>query len=348
MSAYAVPALIAGPQVKVMSELIYQQGMTLLNWPFAACMSVILVGATTGYWLPRILSRCCTNFDLQTEVRLGNYNAELRGRKARRCFSSALLWAYVIAIQVFFVAPVVAITIGSLTTTQYVVFPPKGLTLQWYSRMLDRPEIINSFLLSLGIAFAAATASVLLGLLVGLALVRYSLQLNAVLWLLVVSPMMLPTVVLGFGFLQTYTHLGLGTSILGLLAGHLVIVSPYAFVLIVTGLRSVEPSFEDAARSLGASPMGTLRLITLPIMFWSLLAGWALAFLVSFGDAAVSVFLNTPQVVTLPVRIFDALKYSPLNPQLTAVSSVLVLVTLMVLVASASFIKVDRIMERMK
>ena len=263
-------------------------------------------------------------------------------------FSKVLLWVYVVAMQVFFLAPVVAITVGSLTTTQYVVFPPKGLTLQWYSRMLDRPEIIYSFLLSLGIAFGAATASVLLGLLVSLAIVRYSLRVNTVLWLLVVSPMMLPTVVLGFGFLQTYTHLGLGTSVLGLLAGHLVIVTPYAFVLITTGLRSVDRSLEDAARSLGASPMRTLRLVTLPIMFWSMLAGWALAFLVSFGDAAVSVFLNTPQVVTLPVRIFDALKYSPLNPQLTAVSSVLVLVTLMVLVASASFIRLERIMDRMR
>lgn len=263
-------------------------------------------------------------------------------------FSKVLLWVYVVAMQVFFLAPVVAITVGSLTTTQYVVFPPKGLTLQWYSRMLDRPEIIYSFLLSLGIAFGAATASVLLGLLVSLAIVRYSLRLNTILWLLVASPMMLPTVVLGFGFLQTYTHLGLGTSILGLLAGHLVIVTPYAFVLIVTGLRSVDRSLEDAARSLGASPMRTLGLVTLPIMFWSMLAGWALAFLVSFGDAAVSVFLNTPQVVTLPVRIFDALKYSPLNPQLTAVSSVLVLVTLVVLVASASFIRLERIMDRMR
>jgi len=263
-------------------------------------------------------------------------------------FSKVLLGVYVVAMQVFFLAPVVAITVGSLTTTQYVVFPPKGLTLQWYSRMLDRPEIIYSFLLSLGIAFGAATASVLLGLLVSLAIVRYSLRLNTILWLLVASPMMLPTVVLGFGFLQTYTHLGLGTSILGLLAGHLVIVTPYAFVLIVTGLRSVDRSLEDAARSLGASPMRTLGLVTLPIMFWSMLAGWALAFLVSFGDAAVSVFLNTPQVVTLPVRIFDALKYSPLNPQLTAVSSVLVLVTLVVLVASASFIRLERIMDRMR
>jgi putative spermidine/putrescine transport system permease protein len=263
-------------------------------------------------------------------------------------FSKVLLWVYVVAMQVFFLAPVVAITVGSLTTTQYVVFPPKGLTLQWYSRMLDRPEIIYSFLLSLGIALGAATASVLLGLLVSLAIVRYSLRLNTILWLLVASPMMLPTVVLGFGFLQTYTHLGLGTSILGLLAGHLVIVTPYAFVLIATGLRSVDRSLEDAARSLGASPMRTLGLVTLPIMFWSMLAGWALAFLVSFGDAAVSVFLNTPQVVTLPVRIFDALKYSPLNPQLTAVSSVLVLVTLVVLVASASFIRLERIMDRMR
>lgn len=253
------------------------------------------------------------------------------------------LQVYVAAVVVFLLAPIIAITAGSLTTTQYVVFPPKGLTLDWYLRMFDRSEMLASFALSLGIAAASATIASVVGLAVGLVLVRHPSPLNRILWLMVVSPMMLPAVVLGFAFLQAYTHMGFGTTALGLLAGHVVLVTPYAVALIATGLQSIDPALEAAARSLGATPRRTLRLVTLPLMLWSLAAGWGLAFLVSFGDAAVSIFLNTPEIVTLPVRIFDALRYSPLNPELTAISSGLVIVTLIVLVASASFVRLERI-----
>ena len=115
-----------------------------------------------------------------------------------------LLRLYVAVVGLFLLAPIVAITAGSLTTTQFVVFPPQGLTLRWYLRMFDREEMLASFILSLGIAAAAATVASLAGLLAGLALARYRTPLNRLLWLLVASPMMLPAVVLGFGFLQAY------------------------------------------------------------------------------------------------------------------------------------------------
>jgi putative spermidine/putrescine transport system permease protein len=204
--------------------------------------------------------------------------------------------------------------------------------------------MLGSFGLSLAIAALAATIAAVLGLLVALAMVRHQTRLNHILWLLVVSPMMLPSVVLGLAFLQAYTHMGFGSTVGGLLAGHVVLVTPYAVALILTGLKSLDPTLELAARSLGATPSRALRKVTLPLILWSVVAGWGLAFLVSFGDAAVSVFLNSPEMVTLPVRIFDALRYSPLNPELTAISSGLVIVTLVVLVASASVMRFERLL----
>lgn len=262
-----------------------------------------------------------------------------------KCASFALRLYLCIAV-LFLIAPILAVTIGSLTTTQYVVFPPKGLTFRWYLRMFDRPEMLSSFLLSIGIAAASATIASVIALLSSLVIVRFKTALNAVLWLLVVSPMMLPASVLGFAALQSYTSMGLGTSVTGLLAGHVVLVTPYAVALVTTGLRSIDVRLEEAARSLGASPAHALFQVTIPLMMWSLAAGWVMAFLVSLGDAAVSVFLNTPEVVTLPVRIFDALRYSPLNPQLTALSSVLVLITIAVLFVLAVFVKPEKLMRQ--
>ncbi len=247
---------------------------------------------------------------------------------------------------VFLLAPIVAVTIGSLTTTQFVVFPPRGITLRWYGQMFDRPEMFSSFLLSLGIAAASATIAVVVAVFASMVLTRHRSPLNAVLWMLVVSPMMLPAIVLGFAALQSYTSMGFGNSPLGLLAGHLVLVTPYAVALVTTGLQSVDRTLEEAARSLGASPRKTLIAVTLPLMAWSLAAGWAMAFLVSFGDAAISIFLNTPEMVTLPVRIFDALRYSPLNPQLTALSSMLVLVTALTLVLMAWIMRPERLLKQ--
>lgn len=264
----------------------------------------------------------------------------LGGRRA-----SLVLRAYLGIAVLFLIAPILAVTIGSLTTTQYVVFPPQGLTLQWYMRMFDRPEMLSSFLLSLGIAVAAATVATVIALLSSLVIVRFKTALNLVLWLLVVSPMMLPASVLGFAALQSYTSLGIGTSTLGLMAGHVVLVTPYTVALVTTGLNSIDVRLEEAARSLGASPVKALVRVTLPLMAWSLAAGWVMAFLVSLGDAAISVFLNTPEMVTLPVRIFDALRYSPLNPQLTALSSMLVLLTIVILFVLAAFVKPEKLLK---
>lgn len=269
------------------------------------------------------------------------FSETLGGRRA-----SVILHAYLAVAMVFLLAPIVAVTVGSLTTTQYVVFPPQGITIQWYLRMFDRPEMLTSFLLSLAIAAAAASIATVIALLSSLVIVRYKTALNAVLWFLVVSPMMLPATVLGFASLQSFTSMGIGTSFTGLLAGHVVLITPYAVALVTAGLKSLDLRLEEAARSLGASPAKALFHVTLPLMAWSLAAGWVMAFLVSLGDAAISVFLNTPEVVTLPVRIFDALRYSPLNPQLTALSSVLVLITLLVLFLFAVFVKPEKLLRQ--
>lgn len=260
--------------------------------------------------------------------------------------ASAALRVFLGIAVLFLIAPILAVTLGSMTTTQYVVFPPRGLTLEWYLRMFDRPEMLSSFLLSLLIAAVSASIATVVALLASLVLVRFNTAMNGIMWLLVVSPMMLPAVVLGFAALQTYTAIGIGTSAIGLLAGHIVLVTPYTVALVSTGLRSINPRLEEAARSLGASPTVALFQVTLPLMAWSLASGWVMAFLVSLGDAAISVFLNTPEMVTLPVRIFDALRYSPLNPQLTALSSTLVILTIVILFALAAFVKPERLLRQ--
>ena len=246
----------------------------------------------------------------------------------------------------FLMAPIVAIVGGSLTTTNYVSFPPKGLTLHWYLQILHQSESIAALGLSLAVGAAAATLATLLALPVGIALSRYRTGLNGLVYLVVMTPAMLPSVFLGLAFLVLYTSMGLAATPAGLLAGHVMIATPFALSLVMVGLSGLDGALERAARSLGASPFRAFLRITLPLISWSLAAGWAFAFMISFGSLEVSLFLSTSTMVTLPVQIFMALEWSPLDPALTAVSSGLAIITLIVLVVAAQFVSLERFLRR--
>ncbi|MGI8549839.1 MAG: ABC transporter permease [Dehalococcoidia bacterium] len=245
----------------------------------------------------------------------------------------------------FLLAPILTITAGALTASDFVVFPPQGITLRWYLSIFDQPEFLNSLWLSLLVAAAAATTATVIGLMVAIALVRYPSRFDRLLWASVLSPVMFPTVVLGLAFLEFYRMLGLGNSPWSLLAGHVVIVTPFATSLAVIGVEGANPQLELAAKSLGADSWRTLRYVTLPLVFWSLAAGWALSFMMSFGDLSVSLFLASPHLITLPVRIYSALELLPLDPSLTAIASGLVLVALIVLVAVSRFFRFEELLR---
>lgn len=245
------------------------------------------------------------------------------------------LRAYVLIVVVFLLAPIVTITVSALTAGDYVSFPPQGLTLKWYAGIANQPDYVRSLGLSLTVAAGAATIGTFLGLLTDLGLVRGRSRLNRLVWGFAMSPIMLPSIVLGLAFLEFYGQLGYGNSTWALLAGHVILVTPFAASLTLVGLESLDPVYERAARSLGASPWRAFMRVTLPQITWSLAAGWALAFMISFGDAAVSLFMATPTLTTLPVRIYSALEWSPLDPSLTAIASGLVIITVIVLVAAA-------------
>jgi putative spermidine/putrescine transport system permease protein len=270
----------------------------------------------------------------------------ISGHPLRRHMARWALGAYVLLIGVFLIAPILAITAGSLTTTSYVVFPPHGITLKWYLEMFDQPEFLAALGLSLLVAAAAASAASALGLMVALALHRYPTPFNVLIRLIVTTPIMLPSIFLGLAFLLAYSQVGLSGTPWGLLAGHVMMVTPFTISLITVGLGAVDPTVERAARSLGATPWRTLLRVTLPLIAWSLGAGWGFAFMISFGSLEVSLFLTTPTMVTLPVKIYSALEWSPLDPPLTAVSSGLVVITLVVLLVMARTVRLGRLLDR--
>jgi putative spermidine/putrescine transport system permease protein len=256
------------------------------------------------------------------------------------------LGTYVLLLAAFLIAPIVAITLGSLTESHYVSFPPQGLSLKWYGAIFSQPTYLKALLLSLVVACLSATVAVALGVLVAFALHRYPTRLNAILQAFVLTPVMLPSIFIGLAFLIAYTRMGFSGTPLGLFAAHVVVATPFAVSLILVGVNGVNPVLEMAARSLGATPWRARRLVTLPLIAWSMAAGWGFAFMMSFGSLEISLFLNSPNTVTLPVAIYTALEWSPLDPMLTAISSGLVIVTLVVLLLLVRAVNFERLIKR--
>ncbi len=237
-----------------------------------------------------------------------------------------LLRAASYAIVALLLLPLVVIVLTSFTTLGYVSFPPEGFTLRWYGEALGKREFLESFWLSLGVAAVTALLATVLGAPVAVALARYRFAGRALLTAFFMSPLILPTVVIGIALLQFYNRIGLGASPASLVLGHVIITTPYAIRLAMASLTGLDPSVERAARNLGAPPLRAFLAVTLPLIRPGVTAGALFAFITSFDNVTISVFLATPRLVTLPVRIYN-LWDQPIYPWLVAICSLVILWT---------------------
>jgi putative spermidine/putrescine transport system permease protein len=226
--------------------------------------------------------------------------------------------------------PLAAIVATSFTTLSYVTFPPQGFTLRWYGEALGKQEFLDSFVLSLGIALVTALLATVLGAPVAVALVRYRFPGRDLVNAFFMSPLILPTVVIGIALLQFYNQIRIGSTAASLVLGHIIVTTPYVIRLIAAGLTGLDPSIERAARNLGAPPLRAFRLATLPLIRPGLMAGAVFAFITSFDNVTISIFLATPRMVTLPVRIYN-LWDQPMYPWLIAICALIILWTVIVI-----------------
>jgi putative spermidine/putrescine transport system permease protein len=231
---------------------------------------------------------------------------------------------------VLLMVPLAAIVATSFTTLSYVTFPPQGFTLRWYGEALGKQEFLGSFVLSLEIALVTAALATVLGAPVAIALVRYRFPGRDLVNAFFMSPLILPTVVIGIALLQFYNQIRIGATAASLVLGHVIVTTPYAIRLIAASLTGLDPSIERAARNLGAPPLRAFRLATLPLIRPGLLAGAVFAFITSFDNVTISIFLATPRMVTLPVRIYN-LWDQPMYPWLIAICALIIVWTVIVI-----------------
>jgi len=224
----------------------------------------------------------------------------------------------------FLVFPIIVVVVTSLNKTAYIQFPPESLSLKWFVNILQKHKFINGFKISLLIASIVTVLSTASGILGALALVRYNFRGKGFLNIYLLSPIILPEVVTGVCLLTFLSSLGMFNSVLNLIIGHTIITIPYVIRTVAAVLYRFNRSLEEAAMNLGANPLKTFFKITLPLIKTGVIAGALFAFIMSFDNFAVSIFLTGPMAETLPVVIFMHLRYEA-DPTLAAVCTLLII-----------------------
>lgn len=239
-------------------------------------------------------------------------------------------------------APTVIVLIASFTSAFSLKFPPPGYSTKWYLALWnDSPEILAAFGLSLKVAAIATAVSVVLAVAAALALARRRENWARMAEAMLLSPLMLPTLALGLALLMLFNLAGTGLSFWTLVIGHIAITSPYIVRTTTASLVQLDAGLLDSARSLGASATYTFFTVTLPLILPGVAAGAFIAFMYSFDNVAVSLFLSDARSEVLPIRMWHIIE-SNLDVRAAAVSGVLITATLGLMLIMERLVGVSR------
>lgn len=232
-------------------------------------------------------------------------------------------------------------------TPSELLEPPRGeLSLRWYRCFFSSPQWTAGLWNSLEVAGLAAVGALLSGTGLAVATTRYHFRGRRLLSGTVLLPLFVPAVVLGMGLLPWVRFLGLWGSLRSLAAGHGLWSLPVVFLVVRSALEEVDPSLEEAARGLGASPFLTFRRVTLPLILPAVFSGAVMGIVLSLNEFMIALFLATPDIETLPKVIWPNLRYT-LTPLVAAASCVTMLLTLLGLALTASLLRVERFVDRL-
>ena len=234
-------------------------------------------------------------------------------------------------IYAFVFGPLLLVMILSFSADSFLSFPPSGFSLRWYRALVADPKFLSAALVSLTVALVVVALSLLAGIPAAIALARGRLPMSAALETLLLAPLILPTIVIGLSILLVFSQVRLAATYTGLVLAHLAITLPFTVRILTTTLRTLPPDVEAAAGSLGAGPFQTFRLVTLPLMAPGIIAAAALAFILSFDEVVISLFVVGPRLSTLPVEIYRYV-HERTDPFVSAVSVVLIGVTALVVI----------------
>lgn len=246
-------------------------------------------------------------------------------------------------VVIFMLAPLVIVCLVAFTPENTLSLPTKGFSLRWFEAVFHHPDFVQSFWNSLWLAVLSATLAVALAVPASLAITRWEFPGRGFLNALFLSPLIIPHLVLGVAMLRLFAVVGAAGSFGWLVAAHMVIVTPYVMRLLIAAISGFDRSVEQAAFSLGASEATVFRRVTLPMILPGVTGGWLIAFINSFDELTMSIFITSPSTVTLPVRMYMYATES-IDPMMAAVSALIIGITAVAVLLLDRVYGLDRIL----
>ncbi|MFV0386920.1 ABC transporter permease [Paracoccus sp. (in: a-proteobacteria)] len=215
---------------------------------------------------------------------------------------------------------------------------PFSFTTKWYAALGDNPQLVRSGVNSLWIALATSVIATVLGTASAVALGRRAVRGKTLLQILLLPPIAIPWLITGTAMLVFFFYTGIGRGLHALLIGHVALAVPYVVLVVGTGLQTLRADLEEAAMSLGSTPLHAFFAVTLPLLYPSILGAALFAFAVSLDQFVISYFLATPGFTTLPVQIYSAIRKG-FTPEINAISTILLLGSMALILIFALFAK---------
>lgn len=249
-------------------------------------------------------------------------------RPARIALGSLVGFSYL-----YMLLPIAVVVIEAFNGQELMRFPPQRWSVRWFVELWNHADFIEAFRISLLLAAATAALSTACGTLAAYALVRRRRPRQAGIETLLLAPLYLPRVLLGMALLLTFAKLGLTGSFTGMLLAHVLVTLPFVVRTVTASLAGIDPAVEEAARCLGATWRQTFTRVTLPLVRSGIIAGAVFAFIISFSDVYLALFISGPETLTLPLRVFNFMEWEQ-TPLVAAVSTVQIVLILAVMLVA--------------
>jgi putative spermidine/putrescine transport system permease protein len=252
--------------------------------------------------------------------------------------ASACIAVVVLAFTTF---PLIVAIVSAFSPTTEAAFPPHGFSLRWFENVFLKPEFTSPFYRSIALAFISATCAMTIGTMSALALTNFRFRGRDAIDAILMSPLIVPQVIIGLSFLIFSIRTKLGSGFLTLVLLHCVLTLPYAVRVIRASLANVSPTLAEAAVGLGASPAGAFFLVTLPQIKAGIFAASFFCFVISFDNFTATAFLAQNNT-TLPVEIFYYIE-TQVDPTISALAALLIIVTTAFVLLTDRLIGINRV-----
>lgn len=253
------------------------------------------------------------------------------------------LWIVGIVV-VFLLLPILIVIPSAFNTDPTVTFPIHGFTFKWFANAISRAEFIRSFFLSVAVSVFATLISLVAGGLAAYAIVRRAFRGKGLLELVLLSPLIFPSIVLAIALTMVLGSLGLLRTVPGLIVAHTIVTLPYAVRAMIGTFHSIDPHLEEAAAVLGARRVFVWREVLVPLLRPGLLAAAIFSLIMSFDEFAVSFFVVGPGMTTLPIELFNYTEFYA-DPTICAVSTILILLSALAVLAIERSVGLAKLMS---